>query len=170
MKNETLPTLCPATLPPRGSQLDLLRPGKDQQAKIVILSHALELYRGHWGGRKTIACQLGPTLCPHCLTQQPSKVYGFAHVMDAEIGKEFVIMLTPDGCYNLQDASAKHPKLRGFFCIMRRHMNRLTQPYVFLDQGFLEEDRLKVKAKSCEPTVRRIWHFEGVVDPRASRG
>ena len=170
MESKTLPTLRQASLPPRGSQLNLLRPGKDQEARIVILSNALELYQGHWGGRKTVACELGPDLCPHCLACKPSRVYGFAHVLSLDDGRDYAIMLTPDACYNLQDACRKHPRMRGFNCIMRRHLNRLTSPYIFIDKGFLEEEQVKIRPKSCEPTVRRIWHFEGVVDPRAARG
>lgn len=170
MKEPTLKTLHAVSLPPRGSQLNLLRPGKDQFARICFLSNAVELYRGHWGGRKTIACELGEDLCPHCLAQKPSKIYGFAHVLCLDSSKEFAVMLTPDAVYNLQDSSAKHPRLRGFMAEMRRHMNRITQPYVFFDRGFLEEERIGIKGKSCEPTVRRIWHFEGCVDPRSING
>lgn len=150
--------------------MDLLRPGPEHQVKILLLGYGLETYRGHWAATKTIACQLGPTECPHCKGPYPAKVYGFAHVMDLEVHREAVIMLTVDGCHNLLDAVQRQPKFRGSMFTMKRHMNKKTKPFVFLDGGFLDEDRIKIKAKSCENTIRRIWHFEGVVDPRASRG
>lgn len=163
--------LSPATRPPkRGPWLDFLdvEPGKEY--RVTIVSEQLRGYHCHWIKPKTRACVGGPELCPHCLAQQPRKVYWFLHVENRDGGGHFLLMLTDYSAEPLDEYGRRRGSLRGAYVRLRRRNAHKKSPITVTVIDACDPDRVRTAERPVEESLRRLWSFPTEVDPAASAG